>query len=81
MDHGRGLRGSFGMLNTTDSPNDAAVCSLSSVLETGLIQPRYYLSAKACRGILRRAEKRGKQLPALLYQALQAVASKDVESP
>lgn len=39
------------------------VCSLSDVLETGSVPPRFSLSAKACSGILRRAERRGKALP------------------
>jgi hypothetical protein len=61
-------------LNTSDWPKDAAVCSLSDVLETGLVPQRFYLSAKACAGILRRAEKRGKELPPALLAALRSVA-------
>jgi hypothetical protein len=57
------------------SRSDGGVCSLSDVLETGDVPRRFYLSPKACRGILRRAEKRGKQLPPSLAEALQAVAS------
>lgn len=57
------------------SPNDAGVCSLSSILEIGSIDPRYFLSQRACAGILRRAEKRGKELPETLRAALIAVAS------
>lgn len=56
------------------SPNAAAVCSLSDILETTPVPQRYYLTAKACAGILRRAEKRGKDLPPLLQRALAAVA-------
>ena len=56
------------------SLNDAGVCSLSDILATGDVPPRYYLSAKACAGILRRAEARGKALPAPLARALRAVA-------
>ena len=52
-----------------------AVCSLSDILETGDLPQRYYLTAKACQGILRRAEKRGKELPRELNLALQAAAS------
>jgi site-specific DNA-cytosine methylase len=52
--------GASWMPNISAWPNDASVCSLSSVLETGPIPQRYYLSARACAGILRRAEKRGK---------------------
>ena len=60
--------------NTSDWPNDAAVCSLSQVLETGLIPQRYFLSGTACAGILRRAANRGKSLPPSLAAALEAVA-------
>jgi len=71
---GHGRHGGFSMLNTSEWPNDAAVCSLSSILEGQSIPQRYYLSAKACAGILRRAEKRGKVLPVELQRALQSVA-------
>jgi DNA-cytosine methyltransferase len=56
-------------------PSDAAVCSLSQTLEAGNVPQRYFLSARACAGILRRAEKRGKELPAALLNALIAAAS------
>lgn len=56
------------------SLNDDGVSSLSDILETGDVPQRYYLSAKACKGILRRAAKRGKQLPTMLHLALQTVA-------
>jgi hypothetical protein len=55
-------------------PSDDGVCSLSDILETGILPQRYFLSAKACAGILRRAEKRGKNLPEALERALQAAA-------
>lgn len=61
-------------------PSDGAVCSLSDILATGDVPPRYYLSAKACLGILRRAEKRGKALPPLLRRALEAVAASGLTS-
>ena len=56
------------------SPSDVDVCSLSDILETGDVPQRYYLTPKACAGILRRAEARGKELPPQLALALQAVA-------
>ena len=68
-------RGGCSMPNISEWPNDAAVCLLSQVLETGSIPAKYFLSSKACAGILRRAEKRGKRLPLLLEQALQAAVS------
>jgi hypothetical protein len=63
------------MPNSSAWPNDAAVCSLSQVLERGSIPRRFFLSSKACAGILRRAEKRGKTLPPMLHQALTSVAA------
>ncbi len=61
------------MPNISEWPNDASVCSLWQVLETGRIPFKYFLTSLACSGILRRAEKRGKTLPALLARALKAV--------
>ena len=57
-------------LSSSDWPSDASVCSLSDILETGDVPQRYFLSARACAGILRRAEKRGKELPPSLAEAL-----------
>ncbi len=65
--------GEFLTPNTSDWPNDAAVCSLSQVLEKTSIPPRFFLSSTACAGILRRAEKRGKKLPRQLEAALRTV--------
>lgn len=55
--------------NTGESPNAAAVSRLSQILEV-TPQEKYSLSAKACQGILRRAERRGKDLPELLKAVL-----------
>jgi hypothetical protein len=60
-------------LSTSEWPSDAAVCSLSDTLVTGAVPQRFFLSATACQGILRRAEKRGKTLPEALRRALQSV--------
>ncbi|SMO93669.1 hypothetical protein SAMN06265173_12645 [Thalassovita litoralis] len=59
--------------------NGDVVCSLSDILETGDVPQRYYLTAKACLGILRRAGKRGKLLPQALRLALEAVAGKTAQ--
>lgn len=67
-------RGDASMPNISVWPNDASVCSLSRVLETGSVPSRFFLSSKACSGILRRAEKRGKELPPALHAALTGVA-------
>ena len=65
---GMGSPTEFLTLSTSEYPSDGAACSLSDILETGDVPQRYFLSARACRGILRRAEKRGKTLPAALLQ-------------
>ena len=62
-------------LNGSEWPSDAAVCSLSDTLETGDVPPRFFLSERACAGILRRAERRGKKLPPELKVALEAQAN------
>jgi hypothetical protein len=64
----------FLTLSTSEWHSAAAVCSLSDTLETGDLPQRFFLSATACQGILRRAEKRGKVLPPMLEKALQAVS-------
>ena len=67
----------FWTLSISEYPSDGVVSSLSAVLETGELPRRYYLSGAACRGILRRAEKRGKTMPPPLAHALMAVAAQD----
>lgn len=66
------LSGSW-TLNTGVSPREGRVCSLSRILEDSPPH-KYYLSRKACLGILRRARERGKPLPPQLEAALKAQA-------
>ena len=77
MKQGRVSRsGASWMRNTSESHNGVEECSssLSSILQPQQDVPtRYYLSAKACQGILRRAERRNKTLPIQLHQALTRV--------
>jgi hypothetical protein len=61
-------------LSISEYPSGAAVSLLSDILETGDVPQRYFLSEKACAGILRRAEKRGRELPTTLRETLQRVA-------
>ena len=56
-------------LNSGASPREEKESSLSQILEDSP-RPKYYLSPRACRGILRRAWERGKELPEKLEQAL-----------
>ena len=74
LDPNEAQPGEFSILNISAWPNDASVCSLSQVLEKNCPR-KYFLSSRACAGILRRAEKRGKVLPMQLEAALRAVAN------
>ena len=56
-----------------ESPSEEQECTLSQILQDS-VHPIYYLSAKACLGILRRASERGKELPAVLKKALEQQA-------
>ena len=62
------------MLNTGESPSAAVESSLSQILQAG-VPEKYYLSPKACLGILRRASVRGKELPPVLKAALERQAA------
>ena len=60
-------------LNLSECPRVANPTLLSEILEEDA-DPKYNLSAKACQGILNRANKRGKKLPEILQKALEAQA-------
>lgn len=63
------LLGAYTTHSFGESPSVDAGLRLSQILEDSPHQ-KYYLSAKACEGILRRAERRGKELPPMLKEAL-----------
>jgi hypothetical protein len=69
----------FSTLNISEYPKDADACFLSGILETGEVPQRFFLSEKACSGILRRAERRGKKLPPALQVALTEVIKRESE--
>ena len=64
------LLGGYTTLNTGPSHKGAKESILSQILEA-TPHHKYYLSKTACLGILRRAKKRGKELPPVLKQALE----------
>ena len=71
-------RGESWTLNMQEWHSGAVACLLSDTLETtGDHLQRYCLSQRACAGILRRADKRGKKLPAILEAALMTGASSE----
>lgn len=57
-------------LNFGESPSVVEGSGLWQILEDN-VPLKYYLSAKACAGVLRRAEKRGKALDPVLHTALE----------
>ena len=66
---GGALHGAFTMHSFGECPNEERESRLSQILEERPL-PKYSLSAKACRGILRRAKARGKELPEILEAVL-----------
>ena len=63
-------RGDASTLNTGVSPREEKESSLSQILQDDP-PDKYYLTRKACLGILRRAFERGKELPRKLNRALE----------
>ena len=70
------LPGESSTLNIGEFPREENASSLSRILQANVPQ-KYYLSQKACQGILRRASARGKELPAVLKTALERQAMTD----
>ena len=63
------LPGAYMTLNTGECPNAVRESTLSQILDLSAPE-KYSLSPTACAGIIRRAEKRGKELPDMLRDAL-----------
>ena len=63
--------------NTTEAPSEIIPSHLSDILEENP-DPKYNLSAKACQGILTRANRRGKKLPPMLREALEKQIASDL---
>ena len=72
---GMAFAGECWTVKTLESHSGADESSLSQVLEITEDLSKYYLSQKACQGILNRAEVRGKKLPTELKQVLQKQAN------
>ena len=71
------LHGESLMLNIGAFPKEENESSLSQILQIN-VPPKYYLSQKACLGILRRASARGKELPPMLRAALEQQVAVDL---
>lgn len=76
------LGGASSMLNISEAPKETSSChnegegyGLSQILLKSTDVPKkYFLSAKACLGIIKRSEKRNKPLPPILKKALKMQA-------
>lgn len=84
LNSGMGGPTGFSTLATSECRSDDDGCSsspstLSEVLEPSAPQ-RFYLSARAASGILRRASKRGRELPSELATALTSLARQSAPS-
>lgn len=55
---------------TSQEESDVTTKALAEILQSN-VASKYYLSATACAGILRRAKERGKTLPEALHRALE----------
>ena len=64
------LLGEYTMRSFGECPKEGVESRLSQILVENPL-PKYYLSEKACQGILNRANKRGKELPKELKEALE----------
>lgn len=65
-------------LNFGECPNVENVSTLSMILEMD-VPDKYFLSAKACWGIIRRAEQRNKEIPVILKIALLERIAEDAD--
>jgi len=68
------LLGEFSTRSFLEYHNGGVESRLSQILQGGQLR-KYYLSAKACQGILNRAKRRGKELPEMLRIALEQQAN------
>ena len=64
------LDGGYLTPNTGEFPSEENESHLSQILQEAA-PDRYYLTAKACMGIIERAKRRGKELPPALREALE----------
>ena len=73
------LLGEYTMHSFGESPREENASLLSQILEDSP-HPKYSLSGRACTGILKRAAKRGKELPKELKEALENQAKTMMEN-
>lgn len=74
-------RGELLTLSTQECLNGVGASFLSRTLQSEPVPAKYFLSPTAAKGILRRAERRGKALPPRLEQALTELAATAHQAP
>ena len=72
---GMAFHGGFWMLDSSEQPSEGVEYSLSDILEKTAVNKRYALSARAAKGMLKRAEARGKTIKPDLKKALNLLAA------
>jgi hypothetical protein len=60
-----------------DSPEDPVLTTMWEIVEKGRVDPRYFISSNAARGMIRRADKMGRHLFGPLRTALERLAAED----
>lgn len=73
------LLGEYMTHNIGEYPNEERESHLSQILVEDSPE-KYCLSQRACQGILNRAQKRGKELPPILREALESVVTQPCKS-
>ena len=61
--------------NTSECPNHGRGSTLSDVVETGEVQEKYFLSPNAAKGIIRRADRMGRNLRPHFRMSLEILAA------
>ena len=74
MNSGMVWRGVSLTLRTSESPSNAVGSTLLPCIETREVPERYYLSPNAARGMLRRTDDQGRNLPPSFRQSLEILA-------
>ena len=62
---------------TSESPSQGKESTLSGVIEMNEVQDKYFLSPNAAKGILRRADRMGRNLKPHFRKSLETLAAKD----
>ena len=74
------VNGQCWTLNGSEYRNGGVESLLSSILETGEVESRYFLKPSTCERLLNRMKIRGKKIPPLLEEALIKIANEQSDT-